>query len=147
MVDDYQPSGPTYNGCISGLVGGWHPGWGWLLGLLGLSPRRRKLGLGVTRGWTGGAAARGRAVRPLPCATLTLCSGINSCQLHWITGNHVRQSLLQKKKFYPVWPHRQGDCLACWRLKCRFPAERDYTDLYEALTGYCPWGWGVRPVN
>ena len=46
--------------------------------------------------------------------------------------------------YYPEWQHRQGGCIACWRLKGRFPAEAApiYTG-HEALSGHCPWGWRV----
>ena len=57
--------------------------------------------------------------------------------------------------FYPIhtlnhWKELSGvlGCLSCWRLQCRFPAEAApiYT-MHEALMGYCPWGWEMRPVN
>ena len=53
---------------------------------------------------------------------------------------------------YPEWPHRQGGCLACWRLqRCTFDPGRGWAapiyTMHEALRGYCPCGWGVRPVN
>ena len=43
---------------------------------------------------------------------------------------------------------RQGDLPRMLKVSGSIPG-RGYTDftMYESLKGYCPWGWGVRPVN
>ena len=67
----------------------------------------------------------------------------------WIYGlQNYRCILIVIEHSYPEWPHRQGGCLACCGCTFGFRAEVAliYT-MHEALRGYCPWGWGVRPVN
>ena len=48
-------------------------------------------------------------------------------------------------KLYLEWPHRQGGCLACWRLqgcKIEFPLWLSCDDLY-----YARGAQGVRPIR
>ena len=65
---------------------------------------------------------------------------------------YIGWCLHPKVKSIMEWPHRQGGCLACWRLqRCTFDPGCDWAapiyTMHEALRGYCPCGWGVRPVN
>ena len=59
-----------------------------------------------------------------------------------------KETRQQKETTAPEWTHRQGGCLACWRLQGRFSAESSLIYImHESLRGYCPCVWGVRPIN
>ena len=73
-------------------------------------------------------------------------SQINKCIIFEPKKNSITLSS------YPEWPHRQGGCLACWRLQGRKIESwlwLSCTDLYFALgaQGVLPMRVGVRPVN
>ena len=103
-----------------------------------------------------------RSCRPLSCMTCNSNGSVDRILLSWGQQYPIDYILLShweeedQHTLRLEWPHRQGGCLACWRLQLARSnpgcdrAAPIYTSLcmrHSVVGWYCPWGWGVQPVN